>query len=647
MHQLIVLLLLFCVSVSAVEAQTTEQGQAMASAMKEVRDDNWDEAVKLARPEGQVALDLVEWRRLRAGEGDFTDFQRFLTRRSDWPGLKRLRARGEISITDAIPTADVLAYFEDHPPQTGNGALQRGRAFREIGAQHDANDEAVIAWRSLSIEPSARTVLLQRYGHILGAHHEARLDMLLWRGLVSEAKAMFPLVSPGWRKLAEARLGLRADSNGVDGLIAAVPAALRNDPGLAYERFLWRAKKGRDEAAIEIALARSGSAVSLGEPERWGRYRRQMARQLMRDGQPRLAYRLASAHHLSEGRNYADLEWLSGFIALRKLDEPAQALEHFQNFQAAVFTPISLGRAGYWKGRAEEALGNTEAAQAAYAFGARYQTSFYGLLAAERAGRKMDAGLTGAESFPDWRNADFMQSSVIAAALLLLEAGEPDLAKRFFLHQAESLNRSELGQLADLALSLDAPHIALKIAKQAAQQGYMLPRSYYPLHPLRSEELPVAPELTLSIARRESEFNPVAVSGAGARGIMQLMPRTAQAMTSKLGLGYNGDRLLTDWRYNSQLGSAYLALLIEEFGKSYVLVAAGYNAGPSRPRKWIERFGDPRNESVDAVDWIEHIPFDETRNYVMRVMESLPVYRARLTGQVQELTLSQELRQSP
>ena len=204
-----------------------------------------------------------------------------------------------------------------------------------------------------------------------------------------------------------------------------------------------------------------------------------------------------------------------------------------------------------------------------------------------------------------------------------------------------------MGQLADLALSLDAPHIALKIAKQAAQQGYMLPRSYYPLHPLRSEELPVAPELTLSIARRESEFNPVAVSGAGARGIMQLMPRTAQAMTSKLGLGYNGDRLLTDWRYNSQLGSAYLALLIEEFGKSYVLVAAGYNAGPSRPRKWIERFGDPRNESVDAVDWIEHIPFDETRNYVMRVMESLPVYRARLTGQVQELTLSQELRQSP
>ncbi|MFV2051532.1 lytic transglycosylase domain-containing protein [Aliiroseovarius sp. YM-037] len=643
MRVLSIVLLLLSLAASASAAQDTP----LARAMKHVRADEWSAAIAAARPAGQVALDVVEWRRLRAGIGQFSDYQAFLARNGDWPGLKALRKRGEGSITGAVSATEVLEYFAEQPPQTGDGAYQRVRAFRQTGLEGDAMAEAVKSWRTLSIGRNARANFLEAYGSLLQPHHQARLDMLLWRGLTDEATAMLPRVSEGWRKLAAARIALRQSKGGVDDLIAAVPPSLRDNPGLAYERFLWRLRKGFEGSALEMMEARSGSAEDLGEPNLWGGWRRVFARQLMRDGEAARAYRLASSHHIAEGRNHADLEWLSGYIALRKLDDPETALQHFRRFRAAVFTPISLGRAGYWEGRAQEALGNDEGARAAYAFGAEYQTSFYGLLAAERGGLPMDMDLTGDGLVEDWREADFMQSSVMQAALMFHEAGERNLAERFMVHLAETQDERSLRLMGDLALSLDEPHLALMIAKQAAQQGYALPRAYYPLHPLVDEDLPVPTELVLSIARRESEFDFVVVSPAGARGMMQVMPGTAKDVARELELAYDGNRLLNDWKYNVRLGSSYLEGLIDEFGPSYVLVAAGYNAGPSRPRRWIQRFGDPRSAGVDVVDWIEHIPFSETRNYVMRVMESIPVYRARLTGETAPLRLSKELRRSP
>ena len=296
---------------------------------------------------------------------------------------------------------------------------------------------------------------------------------------------------------------------------------------------------------------------------------------------------------------------------------------------------------------AQEALGNYDEAHTAFAFASEYQTSFYGLLAAERAGLPLDPALATTEKFPDWRAADFANSSVVQAAILFQQSDELILAEWFFVHLAEGLNRTELGQLADLVLSLDEPHLAVRVAKQAARQGHVLISSYFPEHPLMQEDLPAEPELALAIARRESEFDIGVTSPAGARGLMQLMPGTARSMARRLGEAYKPDALLTDWRYNARLGSAYLEHLTDEFGQSYVLVAAAYNAGPGRVRQWIKRYGDPRQADVDPVDWIEHIPFNETRNYVMRVMESLPVYRARLTRETGPIRLSQELRETP
>ena len=627
-----------------VTAQDRPAPAALAAAILAISDADWPEAQRRATAAGQLGKDIVEWHRLRAGNGPLADYRAFMDKHADWPGLILMHRKGEAQITSATPPKDVIAYFNDQTPDSGHGVLQLARAYTANEQTGDAAAGVVLAWRTFALTKSEHNAFLATYRDLLTPHHIARLDMLLWRGRFRDARRMYPLVSADWQALAEARIALRRMAGNVDTLIKAVPKALQPDPGLAYERFLWRAKKGFSAEAVELLLERSISAESLGEPERWANRRRQLARQMMRQGDGMTAYRIAASHHLGEGSNFADLEWLSGYLALRYLNDPVIALAHFQSFRVAVSSPISLGRAGYWEGRAYAAMGDAGSAQASYAFGAEYQTSFYGLLAAEQAGFSMDAALTGAETFPDWNTAEFMSSEVLQAALLLYKANQKALAKRFFLQVAERLERSELGQLADLALALNEPHIALMIAKQGARRGIVLPRAYYPLHDLAKEDLPVATELALAIARRESEFNPGVESGVGAKGLMQLMPRTAQSVADELELDFEVGRLLTDWRYNARLGSTYLARLQDEFGKSPVLISVGYNAGPSRARSWITAFGDPRSAEVDVVDWIEHIPFRETRNYVMRVAESLPVYRARLTGRTPPLNLIKELR---
>ncbi len=404
-------------------------------------------------------------------------------------------------------------------------------------------------------------------------------------------------------------------------------------------------RRGRYMDTAELMQAQSATAATLGRPDQWADYRRRLARQLMRDKEYREAYLIASGHRLTPGADYADLEWLSGYIALRFLDAPGAALDHFQRLRAAVSTPISLGRAGYWEGRAYEALGEEDQAKAAYAFGAEYQTSFYGQLAAERGGIAPDPRLTGGESFPDGVRAPFRSSPVYQAGVTIFEAGDLRLAARFFSHLAESLSREDIGSMAARLELLRSPHVELEIAKRAQTMGYDIHKPLFPVMRLDTRQTPdVAPELALSIARRESEFNHAVVSHAGARGLMQLMPGTAQLMAPVVGVSYSPARLTSDPVYNARLGSAYLQRLRDEFGGSTVLVAAGYNAGPGRPRDWMERYGDPRDPSVDAVDWIEHIPFRETRNYVMRVMESLAPYRARLSGKTEPLGLEAALK---
>ena len=288
-------------------------------------------------------------------------------------------------------------------------------------------------------------------------------------------------------------------------------------------------------------------------------------------------------------------------------------------------------------------MGDGTNAQMAYLAGGAHQTSFYGLLAAEKAGMAVDPSLRGDEVFPDWRNAAFTKSSVHQAAKMLLDAGELSLAERFWVHLSETQDRTTLGQMGTMVQELGAPHVAVMLGKTMVRRGIVLPGPYYPLHPMVNTKHPVPTEMALAIARRESEFDPVVVSGAGARGLMQVMPGTARQVAAAIGETYSHAWLTSKPEYNAKLGTAYLAGLADQFNGNVIMLSAGYNAGPGRPERWMRERGDPRRGGMDIIDWIEHIPFNETRNYVMRVSESLPVYRARLGRNPHPVPFSQEL----
>ena len=340
---------------------------------------DWAGAADLA--EGALAEDLVEWLRLRSGDGKLGDYEQFLARRADWPGLALLREKGEDAVARSTDPDRVLAYFGDRKPRVPAGSLALVKAYLALGRPGDAETEAIRAWTELEFTAPEEAALLALMPDALSVAHEVRLDRVLWADRVPEARRMLPRVGRDWRALAEARMALRAMAGNASALVDTVPKSLAGDAGLAFERFLWRMKKDRTADAAALILERSKTAASLGDPTMWGERRASLARALMRAGQPRDAYKIAARNQMIEGQDYADLEFLAGFIALRKLGDAATALQHFTNLQAAVVTPISLARAHYWQGRAQEAAGNADAAKAAYRKAAVHQTAFYGLLA--------------------------------------------------------------------------------------------------------------------------------------------------------------------------------------------------------------------------------------------------------------------------
>lgn len=638
--------LLLCLFATTATAQP-ERPRPLGWAMDAMRAGNWDTAQRIAARDGVVAADVIEWHRLRTGRGTYTEYMDFLNRRFDWPGMEYLRRQGEEAAIKA-GTAAVRAYFAEAEPQTPRGVLAYADAMTEQGQTGEAQASVVLAWTTLPMDTEEEALFLSRHSALLKPHHEARADTMLWLGELNEAERLRPLLDAGHQALVEARIALAQRRDDVDARIAAVPAALQSDPGLQHARFVWRLRKGRSADAKALILERSTSAAALGRPDAWSNQRRALARDEMRDGDPKRAYQLASRHFLTSGSDYADLEWIAGYVALRKLNDPAIALKHFQNHRNAVESPISRGRAGYWIGLAYQALGDAAAADQAFADGAQFQTSFYGILAAEKAGQPFDIGLGPQAEATDWRTSPLIHSPLFEAGMLLQASGELSVAERFWTHLADQLDEEQAAQLGQAAIDVNQPHLAVMIGKTVAYRGITLAAPYYPLHPLTEQDLPIAPEMALSIARRESEFDPVVQSGVGARGLMQLMPATAKEVAGQLGLGeaHTTDRLITDPAYNAQLGSTFLSTLAGRFDGNVVMMSAAYNAGPSRPIRWMEMYGDPRKDNIDVVDWIENIPFRETRNYVMRVTESLPVYRARLGKEPLPIPFSQELKGS-
>ncbi|WP_323035426.1 lytic transglycosylase domain-containing protein [Pararhodobacter sp.] len=614
---------------------------AIGALVEAVRSGDIDAVNRLREAAGPIGVRIATWRILRGGiAGDLATYATFDATHADWPGMDLLRQRAESRLAGQ-PAQAVLDWFATRTPQTTIGTLALIAAYRQT--DRDPAELLQDLWLHHDLSEAQETALLASDGALLAPLHTQRLDDLLWRGEISQAERLLPRVDADHRALARARIALQNRADGVDILVAAVPAALSNDPGLAYDRFRWRQAAGFDDSATD--LMREVSPDGLGRPKSWAGQRLRLARNALDDGNYQLSYDLAAHHGLTDGVMLAELEWLAGYVALRHLNDPEQAAHHFAALRQRVSSPISLGRAGYWEGRALEAAGREAEARAAYAFGAQHQTAFYGQLAAERLGQTLDPALIADPDYPDWHDTPLAQNDVLQAALLLHSAGQWHEARRFVIHLASTLtDEAQLGALAQLWLDRGEPHFTLKIAKEAIQNGILLPRAYFPLTGLEQADLLAPAALVLAIARRESEFNAAVVSHADARGLLQILPSTGRHTARRLGIAFDEDRLTRDGPYNAVLGAGYLQEMSEQFGGTLSLVAAAYNAGPGRPLRWMRENGDPRTDAVDPVDWVEMIPFNETRNYVMRVTESLVIYRAILAGQVGPIGLTDILR---
>lgn len=636
---------LACAIFGAPRAGTLEEDSAaFGLALKAANVEEWAEAREFAgRVADPVALDVIEWMRLRSGVENLSHYTAFLEKNGDWPGLKLLRRVGEAALTAEVRPPDIVNFFKIQEPQTANGSIRLAQALQRLGLRDNAHSVIAKAWTELEFTKKEQAECLELFKDTLSAHNANRIDSLLWDGKVEKAERILHLVDSDLQTLFRTRIALRRDRPGVDAMIDSVSSRLKEDPGLAYERFLWRRRAKNSDSAAELLLERSVSAKSLGRPEKWARERHRMAHQMMRAGKSRTAYMLASSHFLEGGPKFAELEWLAGYLALRKLNDSNAAVRHFQDFTAAVNSPISNGRAGYWLGLAFQAAGMTEAAHSAYEYGAQFQTSFYGQLAAEKIGAKTDSSLVGSKTILDTRRSSLNQDPVVRAALLYHHAGHPLHSAWFMAHRAETLDRQRVAELSALARSHGAEFSAIKVAKEGLKRGHLNIDYLFPLTEIEKYKLPIPAELALSVVRQETEFNPLAKSPAGALGLMQLMPKTGYAMAQRVGITGDPDRFLRNSKKNVLLGSEYISAQLKNYSGSYIMAFAAYNAGPGRVNRWLAELGDPRNSAINPIDWIEHIPFSETRNYVMRIMETVTVYRMRLSGNADPIRITEDL----
>ncbi len=639
----------FCLLVAVVTpaAALSSGDRVLVMAAFELADrGRWDEAhAMVGRAADPLPAAVLRWHDLMRDGSPVTfravtDFRR---RNPDFPGQLTLRRRAETALAERTEPADrVLAWFAANPPMSADGVLALLQAAAQAGRTGTVAATVRRFWIEKAIDGADQAELLRAGGHLLRTEdHWARLDRLVWENAEDAAARLFDLVDPGRRALAQARLRLRAMQPGVDAAIGRVPAGLRRDPGLLFERLLWRRRKDRTADTLEIL---NDPPEDLGQPRRWWRERHIIARRYLYDGQAAIAYRVAAAHRQTEGLPLYQAEFFSGWVALRFLKQPRQAFEHFQTLHRAVSTPISTARAAYWSGRALEVLGNAALAREWFGRAAVHGTTFYGQLAAERLGRTIAVALVADPTVSAPRRAHFERNDLVRIVRLLHEVARRDLAARFLYR---------LGILADdaadyllvieLADAIGRPEIAVFAAKRAVRDGIVLNQGGYPLL-AGARGAGVEPALIHGLIRQESTFDVDIVSPAGARGLMQLMPTTAQSVARGLGLSYQRGRLTSDAAYNIRLGTTYLRRMIDRFDGSYVLAVAAYNAGPGRSDSWMGRNGNPRRMDVDAVvDWIELIPIYETRNYVQRVLEATQVYRARLGEAVAGSTLTRDL----
>lgn len=597
------------------------------------------------------ALDrhIVEWVLIRTDNPVMTSsaIVAFGREAPDFLSPMTIRARAESALLRENPPArQVLALFGSTPPSSVDGARIYARAQLAVGDRSAASGTIRRVFVSEMMTDAQQDAILDEFKALIsGGDIRVRLELLLYNERIRQAERLEAYLTPGERAYVDARIAVIRKAPDAARKMAAVPSDLKKLAGYKFIEAQTLRRAGKDREAAAVLLSVPADARVMVEPDAWWIERRLVSRELLDMGDPATAYKLAASHAATGDQERMDAEFHAGWYALRFLKDPGRAMTHFKRLDQIAKTPISRARAEYWMGRAAEAQGGN--ASGYYREAAAYGMTYYGQLARAKLGQA-SAGVGGVPAPSGADKAAFERNEAVRAIRRLIAIGEIDRTWPLFDHLSETLpTPGQVVLLAQLAEKNGKYHFALMVAKEAQNRGIPVGGLAFPTAGIpRSTRMPTGIErpLVYAIARQESTFNPGAVSSAGAKGLMQMMPATAQATARKAGVPFSASRL-TDPVYNASLGAYHLDELVSNFNGSYVLTFVAYNAGPGRAKEWISRYGDPRDPSVDSVDWVERIPFSETRNYVMRVMENVQVYREQLgTGR---LAIDRDLKRAP
>ena len=596
-----------------------------------------------------LARKLVEWTIVRSDENDagFDRLAAFSIANPSWPNATMIRKRAEGALWDERRSADtVRAFFVGTRPITAKGKFALARALAAQGDTAGAAQLVRTAWREDTCSASVEKAVMDAFGDVLTrADHKARMDRRFYDDDPDAGMRMAQLLGGTDLLIGRARKAVVEKSSNAHALLDAVPESARSDPGYLFHKAQWLRREDKPVEAARLLQAAPHSASQLHNVDEWWTERRLVARKLLDLEEYQAAYVVArDAVPPTKDNPRAEHEFTAGWIALRFADNPKAAYQHFARVGEGTANPITLARGEYWQGRAAEALGRTSEARAHYQAAAQHSTAYYGQIARARLG----LAELPLRRPPELTNRGaLMNLEVVRAVQLLYAADARDLVVPFVTDLAENaLDIGALAVVAEVARKHGDARAMLLVGKGALRRGFALETYAFPTNGIPDFRM-VGPSIDKSvvfaIARQESAFNPRAVSSANALGLMQVLPGTGRQIAKKFGFAFDRNRMLSDPSYNAQMGAAELGDVLQSYRGSYILSFVAYNAGRGRVKQWIEKYGDPRDPNVDPIDWVERIPFSETRNYVQRVIENMQVYRAQL-GQGSRLMIEADLR---
>ena len=623
-------------AVAATSSTPRADTDALENVIELIRKHKPDDASEVeATISDPVAKKLAEWLILRSDNNNVTveRYRAFLNANPSWPSQIFLRKRLEAALwDDRREDAVAWSWFENESPLTAKGRFALAKAMLARGDRANAERLVREAWHSDPMSEDTENTALDLFGSLLTAgDNKARMDFFLYT-IENESSAMRAAkrLGGGYVALAKARLASLKKAANAKALLDAVPNELRSDTGYLFGKIQLLRRDEKFAEAAQLMLGAPKDPARLLNLDEWWIERRLLSRKMIDANEFHTAYQIARDAALPNKDIYkTEQEFTAGWIALRFLSEPSLAAQHFARIGVGSVNPTTLARAGYWQGRAAEAAGRSQQARAAYASAAEQSTSYYGQLA------RAKLGLPQLELKDTPRSRGAERLEIVRAVQLLFDLDERDIAVPIFADVGENGDADAVLGLAEIAARHNYARGELLVGKAALNRGLPFDLHAYPTTGIPRYEAigaEVAQSVLFAIARQESAFNPGDVSPAQAYGLMQVTPDAGRYVCKRAGVGFDLARLKSDPAYNVRLGAAELGGLLEDFRGSYVMTFAAYNAGRGSLKKWVDRYGDPRDPKVDAVDWVELIPFAETRNYVQRVMENLQVYRARFGG---------------